>query len=401
MEERRGFFEEVVDEELYEEPIPSIVIQGIEREVNRIVNSYNIRSLIEDRDNIRDNLLKENILKKIRKYTGLKPCLVAIDTGFTSPPLELTGGRLLVIIRSHVFQGCSSCGDYPVFDSVGYIRFTDRTEAIAKPLSKIYEREFIRQVLLSKKNGEIDLDLILVDGELFPRTPPGYSSRFSRESYIMKLYKRIVEITNEILRLALETNTALVGVIKRSYGRDIAVRLLNNKLIINDKALATYILKPGEWIDLGLYIDLIYYIKRFLNKYEGILSPREWKALNERLSWITSVIRESDNSSNIGIIVYKAFNPSYYMIATKIEYWTSNKYPLEKLLAYISSITGINGVPHPIDLVDSMAMVRKDLLYLIQQQLFNELYRRTGDKDLALSIAGLTNPEKISRIGMK
>ncbi len=401
MEERRGFFEEMVGEELYEEPIPSIVVHGIEMEVRRIVDSYNIRGLIEGKDRIRSRLYAEKILKKIPRYTSLRPCLMAIDTGFTSPPLELTGGRLIVIIRSHVFQGCSSCGNYPVFDSVGFIRFTDRSEAIATPLSKIYEREFIKQVLISKRNGEIDLDLVLVDGELFPRTPPGYSSRFNRESYVMKLYRRIVELTNEILKLALETDTAMIGVVKRSYGHDIAIRLLDDKLVINDKALATYILRSGEWIDLGHYADLGDYIQRFLNKYKGSLSPREWRALNERLSWITNVIRESDNAANIGIAVYKAFNPSYYMIATKIEYWVSNSYPSNKLLSYVSSITGINGVPHPIDLVDSMAMVRRDLLYLIQQQLFNELYKRTGDKDLALSIAGLTNPEKIGRIGIK
>lgn len=395
------FHSSFAEEELFEEPIPTIVVKGIEGEVNRIVNSYNINSLITNKNSIRKELKRMNILKTIPKHDDPRPCLVAIDTGFTSPPLELTGGRLLVIIRSHVFQGCSSCGKYSVSDSVGYIRFTDHSEAIANPLSKIYEREFIKQVLLSKKEGSIDLDLILVDGEIFPRTPPGYSSRYSRESYIMKLYKRIIGLTDDILRLALETDTALVGIIKRSYGRDITIRLLNNKLIINDKALATYILMPGEWIDLGRYIDLIYYIKNFLNKYRDVLDPREWRALNERLSWITSVIRESSNSSNIGVLVYKAINPSYYMIATKIEYWASNKYPLEKLLAYISSVTGINGVPHPIDLVDSMAIVRKDLLYMIQQQLFNKLYEKTGDKDLALSIAGLTNPEKIGRIGIK
>ncbi len=396
----RGLFREGF-EELYEEPLPSIVIHGIEREAERIVDSYNIRKLVSSRDGVREKLTRTGILKRIERYPDLRPCLLALDTGFTSPPLELTGGRLIVIIRSHVFHGCRSCGDYPVFDSVGYIRFTDRTEAIATPLSKIYEREFIRQVLVDKKEGRIDLDLVVVDGELFPRTPPGYSSRLGRESYIMRLYRRIVELTNEILELALDTDTALIGVVKRSYGRDIAVRLLDNSIIVNDKALATYVLKPGEWIDLSTYADLGDYIQRFINRYGDVLGARERRALNERLSWITSVLREGSVFANIGIAVYKAYNPAYYMIASKIEYWPSNKYPVNKLLSYISSITGVNGVPHPIDLVDSMAMVRKDLLYLIQQQLFHELYRLTGDRDLAMSIAGLTNPEKMGRIGIR
>ncbi len=394
-EERGEFFE------YEEEPLPVIVLKGVDREAHRIVESYNVRKVLEEKSFIREKLLEKGFLKKIKDFSGRRPCTVALDTGFTSPPLELTGGRLLVIIRSHVFHGCSSCGEYPASDSVGYVRFTDKTEAVATPLSKLYERKFILDILEDKANGELDVDLVIVDGELFPRTPPGYGAPSRRESTIMKLYSRIVATTREILELASKTDTALVGIVKRSYGHDIAVRLLDKSITLNDKALASFILKRGEWIDLGSYTDIGDDIKNFIEKYREELSVREIRSLNERLSWIASVIGECSPASSIGVAVYKAFNPTYFMISTKIEYWVSSRYGVGDLVSYLASITSVNGVPHPIDLVDSMSMVRRDLLYLIQQQLFQELARLIGDKELAMSIAGLTNPEKMGKIGFK
>ncbi len=393
-----------MSEELFEEytsePLPVVVVEGVDREAERIIKSYRVKAILEYKSVFREKLNEKNMLKRISKYSGLNPCILAIDTGFTSPLLELTGGRLLVVIRSHVFQGCSELEGYSRCDSVGYVRFTE-LESIAPPLSKVYERDFIYSVLRDKKAGRNCVDIVLIDGELFPRIPPGYIGRRVETSSVMKLYNKILLLTEKILELAVETDTALIGVIKRSYGRDIAIRISDRNATLNDKALATYILERGEWIDLGRYPEIMSDLERFINTYNSVLSNREKRGLWERYRWISSVLRSCSYASDIHVAVYKPYNPTYFQIASKIEYIPSNSYPQDKLLSYIASITGVNGVPHPIDLVDSMSMVRRELLYLIQQQLFQQLAKLTGDRELALSIAGLTNPEKMQRIGFR
>ncbi len=389
---------------LPEEPIPGILVENVEREAKRVVEEYGLASIMNCRERIRGRLIESRMLRELEKWCSTAPCTLAIDTGFTSPPIELTGGGLIVVVRSHLFHGCRDTGGLPVSGSVGFVRFTETPESSATPLSKVYEREFIKRILELKARGEVSVDLVVVDGELFPRVPPGLYRRGSASSSSysrpLELYLRVLDLTRQILALARETDTALVGVIKRSYGRDIAVKLLDDSIKMNDKALATIILRPGEYIDLGDYNGLIKSLEEYISRFSGGLSEAEETSLRERLAWMKSVAARAPEASSVKVALYKAWSPSYFMISTKTEAWPSSSLPLEKLLSYIASITGVNGVPHPIDLVDDMACVRADLLYLVQQKLLQTLARITGDKSIALSIAGLTNPEKMKRVGL-
>ncbi len=405
MEQQPWPWEENVEEELLpEEPIPRIVLEEVEREAKRIVEEYGLSSVTEQAESTRDKLASKRMLRELEKWGAETPCTLALDTGFTSPPLELTGGGLVVVIRSHVFHGCRETGELPPSGSVGFMKFTDTPESSATPLSKVYEREFIKKILEMKREGKLDVDIVIVDGEVFPRVPPGLHRRgrlsSTRTTGPLSLYVRILDLTRQILSLARETDTALLGVIKRSYGHDVAVKLLDRNIRLNDKALATMMLKPGEYIDLGDYGELAKSLEAFIEKFKKELDETELTSLRERLSWMQTVITCVPDSARVRIAVYKAWSPSYFMISTKTELWPSRKYPVEKLLSYTASITGVNGVPHPIDLVDNMASVRADLLYLIQQKLLQALTRITGDRNLALSIAGLTNPEKMRHIGL-
>ncbi len=385
--------------ELEEEPVPLIILRGVEKEAARVASSLNVSRVIVERERIRATLYSFGLLGEVSSYSDRPPCVLAVDTGFTSPPLELVGGRLLLIIRSHVIQGCKCIEGLQPSSSEGFIRFSDAAEYVAPIYSKIYERRFVKKVLELKKAGKTQVDLVLIDGELFPRTPPGFEK--GAKSSIMKLYGKLVDLTQEVLELACETDTAIAGVVKRSYGRDVAVRLIDPQIRVNDKALASYILKPGEFVDLGSYGDIAFYLWKFMDVAGEYLSSNDLRAYSERLSWILSVIESCSNCSSIGLSIYKARVPTYFMVSTKIEYWVSSGFNYGKLLSYLSSVTGMNGVPHQLDLVDSMSMISRDTLYLVQQQLFKELSKITGDAEIAMSIAGLTNPEKIKVIGLK
>ena len=401
--------------ELIEEPITRLVSDEVSREAQRLAN--NVKEVLsKGRDSIRKVLERNEYLKKITPSNkSLK--YVALDTGFTSPPIELIGGRLLIIVRSHILVGTSSKYLAPT-DSVGIIRFV-QDENLGKPLSKIIERKFVKEVLELKERGELDIDLIVIDGELFPRAPPGYLSEKST-SGMSKLYKKIIRLTQEIVELADKTDTALVGVVKRAYGRDLQVLLkIPPKELkyfqINDKAIATYILNPGEWIDIGSYADIVYYLHEYLRIVRDEIRACEERncndisllrsierSLNSRYAWIVGVVKCGDHDLwPIRVALYKAKSPKYFMSATKVELWPSSVLSIDDLISFLASITGINGVPHPIDLVDSLCRIRKELLYITQQKLYSELARILGDNELALSLAGLTNPEKMRSIGFR
>jgi len=385
--------------EFWEEPLTLVVLKDVAEEADRIARV--LKSSLGSRDVIRRRLEELGRLKRIPEGFRANPKYLAVDTGFTSPPLELIGGKLLVVIRSHILHGAAS-RSLPSTASVGFVKFI-QDEAVGKPLSKIVERKFIKEVLELKKAGELDVDVVLIDGEIFPRIPPGYTSeRKRRQSTMGKLYGRVLDLTIEVLELADKTDTALVGILKRVYGRDIPVVIDAPEVVVNDKALATYVLEPGEWVDLETYSDIAYYLNEFLKKYGGSMPAEQVAALNNRFAWIVAVMKAGDYlTSAVRVAVYKAKLPTYFMAASKIEVWPSNDFTIKELIAYLSSITGVNGVPHPIDVVDAMCRLRKDLLHLTQQQLQSELAKKLGDPYLAISIAGLTNPEKMYKVGFK
>mgnify|MGYP000111882742 CR=1 FL=1 len=401
MSKELPYFGEASEEEYLtsfeEEPLTLVILKGISEEADRIARA--LQATLKEKEVIRGKLKELGRLKEIPKVAR-KPTYLALDTGFTSPPLELIGGKLLIVIRSHILQG-EATEAIPPASSVGFVKFV-QDEAVGKPLSKVVERKFIKDVLELKKAGKVDVDLILVDGEIFPRVPPGYVVRKKRSSTVAKLYGKVLDLTHEILELADETDTALVGIVKRAYGRDVPVVIDSPEIVVNDKALATYVLEPGEWIDLETYSDIAYYLGEFIRKHGEELPAEQATALNNRLAWVVAVMRASDYlTSAIRVAIYKAELPTYFMAATKVEVWPSNDLTAEEIIAYLSSITGVNGVPHPIDVVDAMCRLRKDVLHLTQQQLQSELAKKLNDPHLATSIAGLTNPEKMHKVGFK
>ncbi len=382
-----------------EEPLIEAVVEGLREEADRIAKA--VASLKEVSGEVRRRMREAGILKSVDEAAApgrlgsIK--YLALDTGFTSPALELIGGRLAVIIRAHV-TNASIEGVLPT-GRAAIIRSTDK-EDLAKPLSKVIEREFIMKILKLKREGRADVDVILVDGELFPRTPPGYVRRRGTAA-LQRLYDRVVELTDEILQLADETDTALAGITKRTYVSDLRAALGMPNLTINDKALATYVLKPGEWVDLGTYPDIAGHITEYLRRFGSFLSEDDVASLENRVRWIDAVCRSCRHASLVRVAVYKARTPTYFAVATRAELWPSEKVVLENLISYLATLTGVNGVPHPIDLVDGMCRVRPDLLNLIQQRLQAELTAALGDPKLAASVVGLTNPEKMGAAGFR
>ncbi|RLG75131.1 MAG: hypothetical protein DRO23_04815 [Thermoprotei archaeon] len=386
--------EERTPEEVFEEPIVSLAKETVALEAKRIASIAKSEKLRE----IRRKLESQRLILRIPRRKLHRICSVALDTSFTDPPLELTGGKLITVIRSHIFYGCRPRKN-PRADSKGFLRFVQEFEDLAKVYSKIIERKFVIELLKDVRNGREQLDLVMIDGEIFPRIPPAL--RFRKHSIMSKLYWKYLDLTGEMLELADETDVAIVGIVKRAYGLDIPIVADIPGLNINDKALATYILNPGEWIDLKSYSEVACYIEEFIKKHEDELPKSTLRRLKERDRWIVGVLEYVDRAPDVELAVYKSSTPTFFMLASKVELFISQRFLKDRIVSYLSSITGINGVPHPIDLVDSMCRITPNLLQIFQQQLYKELMVKLKDQKLAMSLAGLINPEKMYRIGFK
>ena len=397
MKSNEEIHEFITDELLSEELNLRLIPDSIKEEALRIASKFNELKETIERAN---KALRERCSTATIPYIGRLPkrypkrmCALAIDTSFTSPPMELTGGRLGIIYRVAVQFG--SCGS-KVLDSSAMIKFIDEGEKIIALYSKIAEREYVYEILTKVVSGEYSFDIIIIDGELIPRVPPGALIGKSRGGITPKLYEELVKLTNNILELADKEGILVTGILKRVYGRDIQVLLGDPSLDISDKALSSYILRNGEYINLGTYVDIVNAYEDFLHKY------KEYEdRLRQRFRWMKNAVRHLPLASAINVVIYKPLIKTYFSIPTKIEIQLSGEYMLDEVVAYLSSITSVNGVPFPIDIVDRLSRVRKEVLFIAQQSLYSLLTRLLGDNRLALSIIGLTNPEKMRSIGFK
>ncbi len=251
-----------------------------------------------------------------------------------------------------------------------------------------------------KKEGQLHLDLVILDGELIPRIPWWFSPKSKIKSrYLFRLYTQLIELSNEMFSLAHETSTALVGIVKRSYGHLLGPLVGMPDLPLNDKAIATYILEPGEYIDLGYCYDIWEKTKKVLESLRG--NKTLAKILMHRTLWLKKVLDYVEWSGHTRIVLYKSWQPSYFSLATKVEVWVSDILSIDHIIGFLAAHTGINGVPYQVDVVDSMCRVPKTLIFETQQEIFKSLSEKLRDTRLAMSIAGLTNPEKMSRIGFR
>ncbi|MGB9828414.1 MAG: DNA double-strand break repair nuclease NurA, partial [Thermosphaera sp.] len=197
-------------------------------------------------------------------------CYVAVDSSFTNPAVELVGGYLGVVKVVVVHYG-SRCGGGSVEAKAypGLWFNADLTSSVAR----YYEKRTGVELLERKKHGKADFDVLLLDGDLIPRS---LSSRGS----VGELHQKIADYTSKIIELADSTDTAVVGVLKRSYSRDLVSIMGFSDLRLSDKAVMSLILKPSEYVVAGSHPEIYGELKKLRGK-PGV--PGDW--LEARLRW--------------------------------------------------------------------------------------------------------------------
>jgi len=359
---------------------PEVVEKVLDRTTTKLVNEVNkIRNILNE---IRGVVKSKFTLNTAERFEEL--CYTAVDSSYTAPAIELIGGYLGIVVVSTVLYGlkCSRC-------SVDAKAYTDLwfSNDLTSTYAKYYERLTTLKLLERKKDGEIYFDVLLVDGEIIPRTLTTYLEP-GRE-----VLWKVIELTNKVIELADKTDTALVGVLKRSYARDIVNILGFHDLRLNDRAIMSLVLRPNEYLIVGAHCDIYDELRRLKGRL-GV--NEEW--LGARLRWYDALVKNIPTGYAIKLAFYRA-PKTLYPTATKVEYLTSNSLDEDTLLSSLIHVSTATGIPAPIDYADTLSTITKELRQAVYQKLLVEIVKRlrAEAKDI-LPILSLMNPEKITRI---
>jgi len=378
LETQQGFLAEEVG------VAPEIVGEALRKATTKLLNE--VRKVREAISEIRRAIESRRDLFLIRRAgTPRDLCYAAIDSGFTAPAIELVGGYLGIVLVTEVLYG-SRCGGGGI-DVRAYVDLwfnDDLTNSIAR----YYERLTTLRLLERKRAGEADFDVLLIDGEIIPRTRwVSGGERSGRQ----ELLGKVVDLTGEVLKVANETDTAIVGVLKRSYSRDIINILGFSNLKLSDKAVISLVLEEGEYLIAGDHFT----IRAELEKLTGMPGVRrDW--LRSRLEWYESLV----NSIPVGYTVKLAFYRAprtIYPTATKVEYVTSDTIDEETLLSNLVHISSGTGIPAPVDYADSFSNISRELKQTVYNKLLAELAKSVGSKEI-VPLLSLINPEKLRHI---
>lgn len=362
---------------------PEVVEKVLVRTASRLVKEVEkvrlriaeIRRSVEARGDI-------FALRVVGDYERL--CYATVDSSFTAPAIELVGGYLGIIAVVKVLYG-SRCGGGRR-GSAGAEVYTELwfNRDYVNEFAKYYERAAALKLLEAKRGGGLHFDVLLLDGEIIPRVWRGPGNE--------PLRVRAVEVTNRIIELADETDTAVAGVLKRSYSRDLVNILGFHDLRLSDRAVMSLALKPGEYLVAGSYSDL----HRELEKLRGRPGvDDEW--LKARLEWYEGILQNTPTGYEVKLAFYRA-PKTLYPTATKVEYMTSSSLHEEVLISSLVHISTATGLPAPVDEADRLATstLTRELKQTVYQKLIAEVAKSTkASAKEVLPLLSLMNPEKL------
>ncbi len=310
---------------------------------------------------------------RIKALGGGEPtCYFAVDSGFTSPPIEVLGGYLSIIQVATVPYG-PTCGGAP--ERKLYVRFRpdkDDTDAVARVL----EREHAMRGLkwLAGVNGP---KALIIDGEVVPRF--GARRRASGDKEVSEAIRK----SRELVREALASGVPVIGVLKRSFSRDVAV-VEGVGAAVSDRALMSAVLEPGKYFVAGAYRDIA---AAFSEKAPGEL---RWRA--EWLEWVAG-------DKVFGDVVVAFYRPhhSLFPAATKVEAALPRGADIGGVLSSLAAISESTGLPAPIDYVDALSRVTPETIYTVYQLLLNRL--SSLSRESAAVLLALVNPQKLGSLG--
>ncbi len=322
--------------------------------------------------------------------------VLAVDSTWSSPPLELVWGCMTVIVVGYVvatpehgFHGISgvALGLFPEGASSRSVELRSKVLEYSTAIRALERYEGI-------------VEAVLIDGPLLP----GFQSRFCytpaessdvvRESRSVRGPRLASYSSRALIDLARECRSRgvpLVGVVKRVGSRFLAPILREKGLedvakaveLSNDKALMSLVLEPGEYVVLGSLLDIV---RKYL-EYVG--RSKALRALDEACSGEASEVAKElcEVLKDTSVVFYRAPRDSVHPQATRLDVYPSTE--VDRVLRFAMVESSQNSVPIPIDLVDRFVRLES-----VSIKRFHEMLMAHAEKFETLSLLGFTNPQK-------
>ncbi len=370
------------------------LLNALFEDARSIANKLNLTSVMSEINDLKAKISSR--VKPIPNVSGSRYFTYAIDSSFPPSPLELVGGVLTVIAYGYVGQVGGKSDRYVTGDII--YEDTSEINRSIEISSKIREREMVIRLLKDKLQGRRNIDLIILDGEIYihplPYNLPAYEG----------VRRKVEDVLERMLNLAEKSRTTVVGVVKRVRSRYLSV-YAGHCLPINDKLTASLILNKGEYISLGSYGSLlpqwlqVNYMDCEIKK--GMSREEAERRLNEGIENLKRVFNGDGGRlsgipkiADIELIFYKA---PITTVATKLEVLDLGGIGVSNIVGYLSSQTTSTGYPYLLDLVDTYVRVDSRLLDYVKTLLTRYAGSSVSDdnvRELINTLLQLTNPQK-------
>jgi len=336
----------------------------------------------------------------VRIGTGLSHdvnFVLAVDSTWSKPPLELVIGLLAIIVTGHVVAGPGTSGSHGI-DYASVRRSSGEDEDLFN-LSVEAEAKVQEYLALVKGLDTYKyLDLVMIDGPLFAFAlrPEFYSPSKCLDALTCKGYmtaRKLVSLASLTLLQALkrvdEEGLTCVGVVKRVSSRFLLSAALqtNDRDLAdivrrtNDKLVMSYLLKPGEYVVLGTQLELLdKYLKTTESQHASRLRDALDRCINENES-LCAYMKET------AVVFYRPPSDAVFPQAIRIDVYPKNR--VEEVVGFVMENTSQNAVPTPIDYVDRYVRLESRTMRRIYLLLQSRLVSQEE-----LTAFGLTDPQK-------
>ncbi len=323
--------------------------------------------------------------------------VLAVDSTWSTPPLELVSGSLVVIVAGYVITVPGARG----FHGISYVSLgracgdSERFHASIELRSKILELETARKVLDRFENV---VDLALIDGAMPPAVmyrdfyspnPCRDPVRDSRGVSGPRLASFVATSLARLVKRVDALDVPLVGVVKRVSSRFLEPFLrehgfnevANALRRSNDKLVMSYVLKPCEYLVVGTVAEV-------LEKYLSVAKPallEQFERMCRAGDEVSTTICEF--AQRTAMVYYRPCTEAMYPQAVRLDVYPADRVP--EVVSYAMKNSSHTSVPIPIDLVDRYVRIEASSV-----RRFHELMKSlVNDPDTLVAI-GLANPQK-------
>ncbi len=381
-----------IDEEVEENPEMLLALSKLSARVAREI-SRRAEILAKLKEEIRSRLA-------IRRFEGGGSSsflsILAVDSTWSTPPLDLVTGSIAFIATGYVIAAPSGLGAHGisrVAARLGLGEVEGRFKLSIELDSKIMEYLTAYEIL------DESVDMVMLDGSLYFSSMPSFyipaPSTVDRGKLAgVELAPLVSRALLDLMDKADKLQIPIVGVVKRVSSKLLLPKTsdiieLRESTYANDKLLASIILEPGEYLIIENYLEAHKKYLELAAASRGENAGRLLKIIEYCASLPENMPQGSlcSRMKNTAVVFYRHKGPTGYPQATRLDIYPSSR--VEEVVEYAMKHTTENNVPEPIDYVDRYVRIDAATIKRLYQ-----ILRSINSSPESLIALSLTNLQK-------